>query len=101
LLTPKLSAVARFWLTYKQFGRPLGVLILDAASLMEARMRANLDRIDQGAAFARGYRVDKEVAGLVPPTALGRLLDPIEYGELLRRLAAGTRKARRPLLKLG
>jgi len=76
----------------KQFGRRLGVLILDLDPLVEARMRASLDWIDQGAAFARSYRVDKEVSGLVLATAFGRLLDPVEYGELLRRLAGGPRK---------
>jgi hypothetical protein len=92
--------VSRFWLTYKQSGRPLGVLILDSSSLMEARMRATVDRIDRGAAFARGYRIDKEAAVLVPPMAIGHMLDPVEAGELIRWLAAGTR-IRRPLVKLG
>lgn len=92
--------MSRFWLTYKQSGRPLGVLILDSSSLMEARMRATVDRIDRGAAFARGYRIDKEAAVLVPPTAIGHMLDPVEAGELIRWLAAGTRMRRR-LVKLG
>jgi hypothetical protein len=41
--------MARFCLIYKQSGRPFGVLILDSSSLKEARMRAAVDRIDQGA----------------------------------------------------
>ena len=98
---PSRAAVSRFWLTYNQFGRPLGVLVLDSSSLMEARMRATLDRIDRGAAFVRGYRLDKEAAHLVPAVALGRMLDPVESGELFTRLAEKTQKRRRLLVKLG
>ena len=93
--------MSRFLLTYNQFGRPLGVLILDSSSLIDARMRATLDRIDRGAAFARGYRLDKEAADLVPAVAIGRMLDPVESGELFTRLAAKTQKRRRLLVKLG
>jgi hypothetical protein len=41
--------------------------ILDSPSFIDAR--ATLDRIDRGVAFARGYRLDKEVADLVPAIA--------------------------------
>jgi hypothetical protein len=83
--------VPRFWLTYKQFGRPLGVIILDSSSLADARMRATLDRIDGGAAFARGYRLDKGAAELVPAVALGRMMDPVDADKLIKQLA-GTHK---------
>jgi hypothetical protein len=53
------------------------------------------------AAFARGYRLDKEAADLVPAVAIGRMLDPVESGELFTRLAENTKKRRRLLVKLG
>jgi hypothetical protein len=90
--------VSRFWLSYNQSGRLLGVLILDSSSLMEARMQASVDRIDQGAAFKKGYPLDQVAADLVPVTAIGRMLDPVEVEKLIKRFEAGTlrKRLRRP-----
>jgi hypothetical protein len=93
--------MSRFWLTFNQSGRPRGVIILDSASLTEARMRASVDRTDLGFAFARGYRLTKEAVDLVPTKAIGRMLDPAEVEELLTQLAPRNRRRRGPLVKLG
>jgi hypothetical protein len=83
--------VSRFWLAYKQSGRLLGVVILDSSSLSSARMLASVERIDQGAAFGKGYRLDKGAADFVPVTAIGRMLSPDEAGEI-RRIERGIPK---------
>jgi hypothetical protein len=92
--------VSRFWLTYNQSGRPRGVIILDSSSLQDARMRASVDRIDHGTAFAKGYRLAKDAADLVPGKAIGRMLDPAEVAKLITRFASGSRR-RRGFVKLG
>jgi hypothetical protein len=43
------------------------------------------------------HRLDKGSADLVPVTAIGRMLDPVEAGELIRRPAAGSRDDRRQI----
>jgi len=78
--------VSRYWLTYNQHGRLLGAVIMDSSSLMNARMRTALNRIDRGAEFAEGHKLDETTAVLVPATAIGRLLAPQEAYELLDQL---------------
>jgi hypothetical protein len=84
--------VSRFWLSYHSAGRLLGVLIVDLPSLIGARMRAAVEGTDQGAEFAEGHELDDAAAALVPLKAIGRMLGPLEAGELIRRLERGIPK---------
>jgi hypothetical protein len=84
--------VSRFWLTYQTAGRLFGVVILDSTSLVDARNHAADYQIDLGAQFANGSKLVADLAALVPPTALGRMLKPEEAFELLRQFDQGIPK---------
>jgi hypothetical protein len=75
--------VSHFWLTYQKAGRLVGVVILESSSPGDARKRASGDQIDQGAQFASGSGLDRDLARLVPLTSIGRMLAPEEAYALL------------------
>ena len=84
--------MAGFWLTYKTRKRLVGVVIVDSSSLIHARMTAAMTGIDQGAEFAEGHEIDGMALALMPAPALGRMLDPVEAGELIRAIERRMRK---------
>jgi hypothetical protein len=55
---------------------------------MQARKRAAVEGIDQGADFAEGHELDAETAARVPASAIGRMLSHEEGTALIRRLEA-------------
>jgi len=78
------------WLTYQTADdRVFGVILLEAADLIDARLRAGRGKLDQGAKFAAGYELDDEQAALVPEGTLGRMLSPHEAHKLIDRFEHG------------
>jgi hypothetical protein len=75
-----------FWLTYGDADRFVGVAIMEAPSLLEARMNAAVRRIAAGLPFAEGYQLSSKLIALVPPTKIGRMLSRTETMELIRDL---------------
>ena len=86
--------MSRFWLAYcNPSGRLLGVVILDSPDIIQARTRAAVEGIDQGAStFCEGHELDEAAASLVPETAIGRMLKPGEAVKVIRRMERGIPK---------
>jgi hypothetical protein len=75
-----------WWLTYLRSGKAVGVVVIEAPSLIDARMRAALEAVEAGINFAEGYELDAARSALVPEEQLERLLSIEEANELLKRL---------------
>jgi hypothetical protein len=76
--------MALFWLCYRNSGQ-VSVAIIDAPSLIHARMRAALDGRDAGATFAEGHELDADHAARVPRSRIGTMLSRDEAAALLDR----------------
>ena len=74
-----------FWLTYGKAGRLVGVVIMEAPSLIQARMKAAIEGIiDAGAPFAEGHELSSKLMALVLPSQIGRKMSGAEAAELIR-----------------
>jgi hypothetical protein len=62
-----------FWLTYGDASRVAGVVIMEAPSLLQARMNAAVRRIAAGLPFAEGHQFSPKLIALAPPTKIGRM----------------------------
>ena len=47
-----------WWLTYLRSGKMAGVVVIEAPSLIAARMRAALEAVEAGVDFAEGHEID-------------------------------------------
>jgi hypothetical protein len=74
------------WLTYLRSGKTVGVVVIEAPSLIDARMRAALEAVEAGVDFAEGHEIDATRSALVPAEQLERLLSIEEANQLLKRL---------------
>jgi hypothetical protein len=57
-----------FWLTYGDADRFVGAVIMEAPSILEARMNAAVRKIAVGLPFAEGHQLSTKLIALVPPT---------------------------------
>jgi hypothetical protein len=79
-----------FWMTYRDSGRLVGVVIMDAPSLIQAGLKA-IRGVGAGATFADGHELTADQVALVPARKIGRMLPADEAERLLAKLE-GQRK---------
>jgi hypothetical protein len=75
-----------WWLTYGRSGKAVGVVVVEAPSLIDARLRAALEAVEAGVYFAEGHVLDAALAALVPAEQLERMLSIEEANQLWNRL---------------
>jgi hypothetical protein len=74
-----------FWLTYGDTSRLIGVVIIEAPSLFEARLDAALARLDGGMSYTDGVELGADLVTMLPPAQIGRLISGEEAEALVRR----------------
>jgi hypothetical protein len=81
-----------WWLTYSKAGKVMGVVLVEAGDILQARFRANVEGIDQDADFTAGHGLDTVKAAQVPAGYVGRMLSIDEAKKLIRRFEKRARK---------
>jgi GMP synthase-like glutamine amidotransferase len=85
--------MSHFWLTYGKAGRLIGVVIMEAPTLVQARMNAAVEGIvNAGAPFVEGHELGAKLMASVLPSQIGRKMSGAEAAELIRWLE-GRRKS--------
>ena len=88
--------MTHFWLTYRDSSCLIGVAIVKAPSLIQARVNASVCGVDAGASFAGGHEVGAELIAAVPSSQTGRMLSGDEAAMLLGRLESRRPSRARP-----
>jgi hypothetical protein len=78
-----------FWLCYRGPKQRFSVMIIEARSLIHARLKATLSGQNGGMAFTEGHKLGADMAPLVQS---GRVLSEDEAMELLSRLKPAARR---------
>jgi hypothetical protein len=66
-----------FWMTYRDSGRLVGLVIMEAPSLVRAGLKA-IRGVGAGATFAEGHELSTDQTALVPAGKIGRMLSTDE-----------------------
>lgn len=74
---------ALFWLSYCRHEELVGVVIIEARNLLEARMIALIESLDKFADFAEGYELSSQEAAMISSSSIGRMLPPAEVNRLI------------------
>jgi len=78
-----------WWLIFRRGGELVGVAIIEAPSLMHARMIAVASEVGRIAEYSDGKEIDPKHALLIPPEFIGRMprmLSPQQARELTAAL---------------
>ena len=81
-----------FLLTFGASGRPpVAAVIIEAPSMLQARIAAVVRRLAPGVPFGDGIRLTARMMAKIPPERIGRML----YGKAAMHLILRFRKSRR------
>jgi hypothetical protein len=72
-----------FLLTFGHVGqRPVGVVIIEAPSMFQARMTAVARRFAPGVPFGECHKLSAKMMTSIPPTLIGRMMSSAEVERL-------------------
>jgi hypothetical protein len=75
-----------FLLTFVDARRPVGVVILEAPSMFQARMNAVVRRFAPGIPFGNGYELSAKMMTAIAPIKVGRMLSGPEARQLILQI---------------
>jgi hypothetical protein len=76
-----------FLLTFGDASRPpVGAVIIQAPSMLQARMTAVVRRLAPGVPFGEGLKLTAKMMTTIPPEEIGRMMSGVEAAELILRL---------------
>jgi len=79
-----------WWLVYHRATKT-EVIIVKASSLIQARMRASIAGLDEGASFHEGHELHTAMARRVPRDSIGKMLTSRQAQRVLTKLVADNR----------
>jgi hypothetical protein len=83
---------ASFMLTFGDPSRPpVGVVIIEAPSMHEARVTVVVRRFAAGVPFGESHELSAKMMTSIPPPLIGRMMSGAEATQLIIRLAEGRR----------
>jgi hypothetical protein len=84
------ACMPRFPLTFGDASRPPGAaIIIEAPSMVQARMTAMVRRLASGVPFGEGLNLSAKMMTSIPPEQIGRMMSGVEAAELILRLVQG------------
>jgi hypothetical protein len=78
-----------FLLTYCNARRLVGVVLMEAPSMFQARMNSVVRRFAAGVPFGECHELTAKMMTAVPPTQIGRVMFGMEASLVIRRLIEG------------
>jgi len=85
-----------FFLCYRRDSNALGVVIIAAHELLEARMLVTINGLDRGADFFAGYKLNVDHASMVTADLIGRMLLPDEIDRFLAWIESEAARKKMP-----
>jgi hypothetical protein len=76
-----------WWLSFRG-----GAVIIEAASLVHARLLAAQCKFSRASDYVEGYCIDPDRAALIPNHSIGRMLSSVEVRELVKLLKYGPQR---------
>jgi hypothetical protein len=82
-----MTAMSHFLLTFGDASRPpVGVVIIEAPSMFQARMTAVVRRFATGVPFGEGHELSADMMTAIPPPLIGKMMSGAEAAKLILRL---------------
>jgi hypothetical protein len=83
---PMVSLMPYFLLTFVDARRPVGVVIMEAPSMFQARMNAVVRRFAPGVPFGNGYELSAKMMTAIAPIKIGRMMSGPEARQLILQI---------------